>query len=82
MELGIVREIEVLVLSRGCEYKQVKVTDIFVINTPERVLILGGSWFKYNVVKVDFPNKTLTLLIYHSHWNRNPSTGARRWVRE
>ncbi|CAG8735170.1 21665_t:CDS:2, partial [Gigaspora margarita] len=46
----------------GPKWKQVKVTNIFAISIPEHVLILENSWFKDNTMKVDFPNKTLTLL--------------------
>ncbi|CAJ0910625.1 10220_t:CDS:1 [Entrophospora sp. SA101] len=49
-------------LSQGPKWKQVKVTDIFVVSIPEHVLMLGNSWFKDNAMKVEFPNKTLTLL--------------------
>ncbi|CAG8767296.1 5042_t:CDS:2, partial [Dentiscutata heterogama] len=46
------------------KWKQVEASDVFVTNKPEleSVLILGQPWFQENTMKVDFPNKTLTLL--------------------
>ena len=62
--VGVIREIPISILSQGPKWKQVKVTDVFVTNKPEfdSVLILGQPWFQENAMKVDFPNKTLTLL--------------------
>jgi len=62
--LGIIRAMEISVLSQDRKWEQVKVTDVFVTNKPEleSVLILGQPWFQENAMKVDFPNKTLTLL--------------------
>ncbi|CAG8657289.1 9868_t:CDS:2 [Acaulospora morrowiae] len=60
--VGVIREIPISIPSQGPKWKQVKVTDIFVVSIPERVLMLGNSWFNDNAMKVDFPNKTLTLL--------------------
>src|SRR6185369_12513219 len=61
--LGIIRAMEISVLSQDRKWEQVKVTDVFVTNKPEleSVLILGQPWFQENAMKVDFPNKTLTL---------------------
>jgi len=59
--VGVIREIPISILS-GPKWKQVKVTDIFVVSIPEHVLMLGNSWFKDNAMKLDFLNKTLTLL--------------------
>jgi len=60
--LGIIRAMEISVLSQDRKWEQVKVTDVFVTNEPEleSVLILGQPWFQENAMKVDFPNKTLT----------------------
>ncbi|CAG8684195.1 17226_t:CDS:2 [Gigaspora margarita] len=52
--VGVIHEISISILSQGPKWKQVKVTDIFVISIPEH--------FKDNAMKVDFPNKTFTLL--------------------
>ena len=60
--VGVIREIPISILSQGPKWKQVKVTDIFVVSIPEHVLKLGNSWFKDNAMKLEFPNKTLTLL--------------------
>ncbi|CAG8706886.1 9075_t:CDS:2 [Acaulospora morrowiae] len=62
--LGIICAIEISILSQDGKQEQVEVTDIFVTNKPEleSVLVLGQPWFQENVMKVDFPNKTLTLL--------------------
>ncbi|CAG8627640.1 8953_t:CDS:2 [Paraglomus occultum] len=62
--LGIIREIEISIMSQGTKWKKVKVTDIFVSNEPQLtfVLVLGQPWIQENAMKVDFPNKTLTLL--------------------
>ena len=62
--LGIIRAMEISVLSQDRKWEQVKVTDVFVTNKPEleSVLILGQPWFQKNAMKLDFPNKTLTLL--------------------
>src|SRR6185312_1674657 len=62
--LGIIRAIEITILSQDRKWEQVEVTDVFVTNKPElgSVLILGQPWFQKNTMKVDFPNKTLTLL--------------------
>ncbi|RHZ78003.1 hypothetical protein Glove_168g312 [Diversispora epigaea] len=62
--LGVIREIEISILSQGPKWKQVKITDIFVSNQSQLkfVLVLGQPWFQENAMKVDFPNKTLTLL--------------------
>jgi len=62
--LGIIRTMEISVLSQDRKWKQVEVTDVFVTNDPEleSILILGQPWFQENAMKVDFPNKTLTLL--------------------
>src|SRR6185312_10857482 len=62
--LGIIRAMEISVLSQNRKWEQVKVTNVFVTNKPEleSVLILGQPWFQENAMKVDFPNKTLTLL--------------------
>ncbi|CAG8806927.1 45985_t:CDS:2 [Gigaspora margarita] len=60
--VGVIHKISISILSQGPKWKQVKVTDIFVVSIPEYVLMLGNSWFKDNAMKVDFPNKTLTLL--------------------
>src|SRR5579883_2881254 len=60
--VGGIREIDVSILSKDHKWERVKVTDIFVINSPEleSVLILGQPWFQENAMKVDFSNKTLT----------------------
>jgi len=62
--LGIIRAMEISVLSQDRKWEQVEVSDVFVTNKPEleSVLILGQPWFQENAMKVDFPNKTLTLL--------------------
>ena len=62
--LGIIRAMEILVLSQDQKWEQVEVSDVFVTNKPEleSVLILGQPWFQENAMEVDFPNKTLTLL--------------------
>ena len=62
--LGIIRAMEISVLSQNRKWEEVKVTNVFVTNKPEleSVLILGQPWFQENAMKVDFPNKTLTLL--------------------
>jgi len=60
--VGVIREIPISILSQGPKWKQVKVTNIFVVSIPEHVLMLGNSWFKDNAMKLEFPNKTLTLL--------------------
>jgi len=62
--LGIIRAIEISVLSQDRKWEQVEVTDVFVTNKPglESVLILGQPWFQKNAMKMDFTNKTLTLL--------------------
>ena len=62
--LGIIRAIEISIQSQDRKWEQVKVTDVFVTNKPEleSVLILGQPWFQENAMKLDFPNKTLTLL--------------------
>ncbi|CAG8703421.1 17912_t:CDS:1, partial [Acaulospora morrowiae] len=62
--LEIIRAIEILIQSQDRKWKQVKVTDVFVTNESEleSVLILGQPWFQKNAMKLDFPNKTLTLL--------------------
>ncbi|CAG8454056.1 15018_t:CDS:2 [Acaulospora colombiana] len=62
--LGIIRTIEISILSQDHKQEQVEVTDIFVTNKPEleSVLILGQPWFQENAMKMDFLNKTLTLL--------------------
>ncbi|CAJ0907868.1 15164_t:CDS:1 [Entrophospora sp. SA101] len=62
--LGIIRAMEISVLSQDRKWEQVKVTDVFVTNKPEleSVLILGQAWFQENAMKVDFLNKTLTFL--------------------
>src|SRR6266487_2580733 len=60
--VGVIREIPISISSQGPKWKQVKVTDIFVVSIPEHVLMLGNSWFKDNAMKLDFLNKTLTLL--------------------
>ncbi|CAG8624892.1 247_t:CDS:2 [Paraglomus occultum] len=60
--LGIIREIEISILSRDRKWEQVVVSDVFVTNKLESVLILGQPWFQENAMKLDFPNKTLTLL--------------------
>ncbi|CAG8738791.1 1686_t:CDS:1, partial [Acaulospora morrowiae] len=62
--LGIIRKIEISILSQDCKWEQVVVTNVFVTNKPklESVLILSQSWFQENVMKLDFPNKTLMLL--------------------
>ena len=60
--VGVIREIPISILSQGPKWKQVKVTDIFVVSIPEHVLMLENSWFKDNAMKLDFSNKTLTLL--------------------
>ncbi|RHZ69703.1 hypothetical protein Glove_280g64 [Diversispora epigaea] len=62
--LGVIREIEISILSQGPKWKQVKITDNFVSNEPRLkfVLVLGTPWFQENAMKLDIPNKTLTLL--------------------
>jgi len=62
--LGIIRAMEISVLSQDQKWEQVEVSDVFVTNKPEleSVLILGQPWFQENAMKLDFPNKTLTLL--------------------
>nr|CAG8446639.1 4440_t:CDS:2 [Entrophospora candida] len=62
--LGMFHEINPSFQSKDNKSKQVKVTDIFVTNKPELeyILILGQPWFQENAMKLDFPNKTLTLL--------------------
>ncbi|CAG8756902.1 11464_t:CDS:1, partial [Acaulospora morrowiae] len=62
--LVIIRKIEILILSQDRKWEQVIMTDVFITNKPEleSVLILSQSWFQENVIKLDFPNKTLTLL--------------------
>ena len=62
--IGMLHEINPSFQSKDNKSKQVKVTDVFVTNHPEleSVLILGQPWFQENAMKVDFPNKTLTLL--------------------
>ena len=62
--LGIIRAMEISVLSQDRKWEQVEVSDVFVTNKPEleSVLILGQPWFQENAMKLDFPNKTLTLL--------------------
>src|SRR6266542_5356616 len=62
--LGMFHEINPSFQSKDNKSKQVKVTDVFVTNKPELeyVLILGQPWFQENAMKLDFPNKTLTLL--------------------
>ncbi|CAG8842170.1 40222_t:CDS:2, partial [Gigaspora margarita] len=62
--LGISRAMEILVLSQDQKWKQVEVSNVFITNKPEleSVLILGQPWFQENAMKVNFPNKTLTLL--------------------
>lgn len=44
--------------------KQIEVTEIFISNESElrSVMILGRPWIRKNVLKIDFPNRTLTLL--------------------
>ncbi|CAG8503640.1 3290_t:CDS:2 [Acaulospora colombiana] len=55
---------EISIQSQDRKWEQVKVTDVFVTNEPEleSVLILGQPWFQENAMKLDFPNKNLTLL--------------------
>ncbi|CAG8785869.1 1750_t:CDS:1, partial [Cetraspora pellucida] len=62
--LGIICTMGISVLSQDRKWKQVKVIDIFITNKPEleSVLILDQSWFQENAMKVNFQNKTLTLL--------------------
>ncbi|CAJ0827955.1 8286_t:CDS:1, partial [Entrophospora sp. SA101] len=62
--LGMFHEINPSFQSKDNKSKQVKVTDVFVTNKPEleSVMILGQPWFQENAMKLDFPNKTLTLL--------------------
>ncbi|RHZ85042.1 hypothetical protein Glove_73g14 [Diversispora epigaea] len=62
--LGVIHEIEISILSQGPKWKHVKITDNFVSNEPqlEFVLLLGQPWFQENAMKLDIPNKTLTLL--------------------
>ncbi|CAG8442408.1 4125_t:CDS:2 [Funneliformis caledonium] len=62
--IGILYEINLSFQSKYNELKQVEVTDVFITNKPEleSVLILDQLWFQENAMKVDFPNKTLTLL--------------------
>ncbi|CAG8489904.1 22584_t:CDS:2 [Racocetra persica] len=62
--IGMLHEINHSFQSKDNESKQVKVTDVFITNDPEleSVLILSQPWFQENAMKVDFPNKTLTLL--------------------
>ncbi|CAG8593085.1 8783_t:CDS:1 [Acaulospora morrowiae] len=64
-KLNVVRvicEIHISIPSQGPKWKQVEVTDIFVVSIPEPILMLGQLWFQENAMKVNFPNKTLTLL--------------------
>ena len=60
--VGVIREIPISIPSQGPKWKQVEVTDIFVVSIPEPVLMLGQPWFQKNAMKVDFQNKTLKLL--------------------
>ena len=62
--LGIIRTMEMSVLSQDRKWEQVEVSDVFITNKSEleSILILGQPWFQENAMKVDFPNKTLTLL--------------------
>ena len=62
--LGIIRAMEILVLSQDRKWEQVKVTNVFITNKPEleSVLILGQPWFQENAMEMNFQNKTLTLL--------------------
>ncbi|CAG8735715.1 3122_t:CDS:1, partial [Acaulospora morrowiae] len=62
--LGIIHAIEISIQSQNHKWEQVKVTDVFITNEPEleSVLILGQLWFQENAMKLDFPNKTFTLL--------------------
>ncbi|RHZ55260.1 hypothetical protein Glove_417g25 [Diversispora epigaea] len=46
----VIHEIKVSIPHQGP--KQVKVTDVFVINSSEHVLILGQPWFKDNAMKM------------------------------
>ena len=58
---GLVREIEISILTQNSTWKQVKVTDVLVTEWPEEVIVLGGPWVRDNVERVEFPNKTFTL---------------------
>ncbi|CAG8641029.1 8097_t:CDS:2, partial [Paraglomus occultum] len=60
--LEIIRAIAISILSQYHKQEQVEVTDVFVTDELESILILGQSWFQENVMEMDFPNKTLTLL--------------------
>ncbi|CAH1768433.1 11756_t:CDS:2, partial [Entrophospora sp. SA101] len=62
--LGMFHEINPSFQSKDNKSKQVKVTDVFVTNKPEleSVMTLGQPWLQENAIKLDFPNKTLTLL--------------------
>ncbi|CAG8573149.1 3438_t:CDS:1 [Acaulospora morrowiae] len=62
--LGIIHAIEILIQSQDRKWEQVKVTNVFVTNESEleSVLILSQLWFQENAIKLDFLNKTLTLL--------------------
>ncbi|CAG8542099.1 10077_t:CDS:2 [Paraglomus occultum] len=62
--VGNIHEIKISILSQDRKWEQVVVTDVFVTNKPEpeSVLILGQPWFQENAIKVDFSNKTFTLL--------------------
>ena len=62
--LGIIRAMEISVLSQDQKWEQVEVSDVFVTNKPEleSVLILGQPWFQENAMEMNFQNKTLTLL--------------------
>ncbi|CAG8708884.1 2145_t:CDS:2, partial [Acaulospora morrowiae] len=42
--------------------EQVKVTDVFVVDFPEKSLRLDDPWLQLNEAKIDFVNKNLTLL--------------------
>src|SRR5947209_19133096 len=50
--VGVIREIPISISSQGPKWKQVKVTDIFVVSIPEHILMLGHSWFKDNAMKL------------------------------
>ena len=62
--LGIIHVMEISVLSQDQKQEQIKVTNIFITNKPklEFVLILSQPQFQENVMKVNFSNKTFTLL--------------------
>ena len=62
--LGMFHEINPSFQSKDNKSKQVEVSNVFVTNKPEleSVLILGQPWFQKNAMKLDFSNKTLTLL--------------------